>query len=124
MRRRNERDPPGGRTALDSVVTKRTEPVRTCVGCRQRSAKSDLVRIVAAGPALQPDPRGRLPGRGAYLHRSPDCLALAVRRRAFARALRSPGTLDPAPVARWIDHNVHPTPTEGGSTDDSSMSTT
>src|SRR5579875_4020842 len=103
MRRRNERDPPGGRTALDSVVTKRTEPVRTCVGCRKRAAKSDLVRIVAAGTALQPDPRGRLPGRGAHLHRDAGCLALAVRRGAFARALRLPGPLDPTAVADWID---------------------
>jgi predicted RNA-binding protein YlxR (DUF448 family) len=105
-------------------LTKRPEPVRTCVGCRKRSAKSDLVRVVAAGPALQPDPRGRLPGRGAHLHRSPECLALAVRRSAFARALRLPGPLDATAVADWIAGTTpdRSTPSEGGSTDDSSMS--
>lgn len=30
------------------------------------------------------------PGRGAWLHPDADCLATAVRRRAFTRALRAP----------------------------------
>jgi predicted RNA-binding protein YlxR (DUF448 family) len=29
------------------------------------------------------------PGRGAYLHRNPGCLELAVRRRAVGRALKA-----------------------------------
>src|SRR5215813_869105 len=63
--------------------------VRTCVGCRARAAKSDLLRVVARGDEIVPDPRARLPGRGAYLHLSQKCFEQAVRRRAFARALRS-----------------------------------
>jgi uncharacterized protein len=47
----------------------------------------------------EPDERRRLPGRGAWLHPSPDCLDLAVRRRAFARALRVPGPLDTTALA-------------------------
>ena len=35
-----------------------------------------------------PDPRGTAPGRGAHLHPTAACFALAERRRAFARALR------------------------------------
>ena len=35
-----------------------------------------------------PDPNGSAPGRGAHLHPTPECLALAERKRAFARALR------------------------------------
>ncbi len=41
-----------------------------------------------------PDPRRRLPGRGAWLHPVPECLARAERRSAFPRALRVPGPLD------------------------------
>jgi uncharacterized protein len=63
-------------------------PVRTCVGCRERALASDLVRVVARDGALVPDLAHRLPGRGAHLHPSSRCLDLAVRRRAFARALR------------------------------------
>ena len=70
-----------------------TRPVRTCVGCRKHAAKNELLRVVAAdlgdGPEVIPDPRGRAPGRGAHLHPTPDCLELALRRRAFARALRA-----------------------------------
>ena len=69
-------------------------PERTCVGCRERAAKKDLLRIVAVEGECVPDHRGTLPGRGAYLHPALVCLDLAVRRRAFPRALRAQGTLD------------------------------
>ncbi|MEZ5116330.1 MAG: YlxR family protein [Candidatus Nanopelagicales bacterium] len=77
-------------------------PTRTCVGCRQRAPKSDLLRVVAAEGACVPDLRGRLPGRGAYLHRRPGCLDLAERRRALPRALRVPGTLDTGALRRLL----------------------
>lgn len=70
-------------------------PTRTCLGCRQRAEKGELVRIVARDKRLVSDPAQRLPGRGAYLHPGADCLAKAVKRRAFGRALRRPG-LDPS----------------------------
>ncbi|MFF7332445.1 YlxR family protein [Streptomyces sp. NPDC090306] len=69
-------------------------PERTCVGCRKRTAKIELLRIVAAEGACVPDPRGTLPGRGAYLHPDVVCLDQAVRRRVIPRALRVPGPLD------------------------------
>ncbi|WP_235737645.1 YlxR family protein [Nocardioides alcanivorans] len=69
-----------------------TGPVRTCIGCRERAAKSELLRVVndpdATGLTVVPDLRGSAPGRGAHLHPTVECLELAVRRRAFARALR------------------------------------
>jgi predicted RNA-binding protein YlxR (DUF448 family) len=64
------------------------------VGCRVRTAKSDLLRLVVVEGEIVPDPRGRLPGRGAHLHPDPRCLELAERRRAFPRAFRLPGPLD------------------------------
>ena len=77
-------------------------PMRTCVGCKERAAKSSLLRLVATGDAIQPDPGARLPGRGAYLHPSPACLDLARRRRAFPRALRAAGSLSLEPVAEYL----------------------
>ncbi|WP_457111332.1 YlxR family protein [Marmoricola sp. URHA0025 HA25] len=71
-------------------------PVRTCIGCRRRAAKRELLRVVA-GPvahgqetswAVVPDPGGTAPGRGAHLHPTLECFELAERKRAFARALR------------------------------------
>jgi uncharacterized protein len=70
--------------------------VRTCVGCRERATKLELLRVVAsdrgAGLEVVPDPVGRAPGRGAHLHPTPECLKLALRRRAFPRALKTEGT--------------------------------
>ena len=54
--------------------------------------------MVARSGVLVVDERRVLPGRGAHLHRDPACLELAERRRAFPRALRVPGHLDPAAV--------------------------
>lgn len=85
--------------------------VRTCVGCRRQAARHELLRVVAVdegtGPELVPDPQRRLPGRGANLHPTPDCLALALRRRAFARALRVGGSLDGGQVQEYVDRLDH-----------------
>ncbi|GAA2717867.1 MULTISPECIES: YlxR family protein [Streptomyces] len=78
-------------------------PERTCVGCRERAAKSELLRTVVAGGACVPDPRGTLPGRGASVHPTLVCLELAVRRRAFPRAFRIQGPLDTAELRRHIE---------------------
>jgi uncharacterized protein len=64
------------------------EPVRTCLGCRQRAPRSSLVRVVARDGRVAVDAAARLPGRGAWLHRSPACVDKALQRTAFGRALR------------------------------------
>ncbi|WP_460447752.1 YlxR family protein [Angustibacter aerolatus] len=78
-----------------------TVPQRTCVGCRQRGDRTVLLRFVAVrapdglpGFVVVHDPRRSMPGRGAWLHPDLDCVALAVRRPAFTRALRCAGPLD------------------------------
>jgi len=75
-----------------------TGPVRTCVGCRVRAAKSELLRVTAGSDThgrqvVLPDPAATAQGRGAHLHPTTDCLDLAVRRKAFGRALRVPSGL-------------------------------
>ncbi|MGK5530055.1 YlxR family protein [Streptomyces sp. URMC 129] len=77
-------------------------PERTCVGCRQRSARDGLLRVAVVGDRCVPDLRGTLPGRGAYVHPTPACLELAVRRRAFPRALRVQGPLDTGELRRAV----------------------
>ncbi|MEU9301216.1 YlxR family protein [Streptomyces sp. NPDC048269] len=85
-------------------------PERTCVGCRERAAKSDLLRIVAIEDECVPDPRGTLPGRGAYVHPAVVCLDQAVRRRAFPRALRSAGALDTTELRKVLAVQAEATP--------------
>lgn len=76
--------------------------IRTCVGCRARAAKSDLLRVVAIDGEIVADPSARRPGRGAYVHPSLDCLEQARRRRAFPRALRVTGTLADDGLASYL----------------------
>ena len=64
-------------------------PVRTCVGCRRREPQDALLRVVAVDGTVAVDVRRRAPGRGAYVHPAPACVAAAVKRRAFGRALRT-----------------------------------
>ncbi|MFH9724518.1 YlxR family protein [Streptomyces sp. NPDC017254] len=78
-------------------------PERTCVGCRERAAKSDLLRIVVSKDECVPDHRGTLPGRGAYLHPVVACLDLAVRRRAFPRAFKVQGPLETAELRHHVE---------------------
>jgi predicted RNA-binding protein YlxR (DUF448 family) len=58
---------------------------------------------VAVEDECVPDHRGTLPGRGAYIHPALVCLDLAVRRRAFPRALRAPGPLDSAALRLTVE---------------------
>ncbi|GAA4779754.1 YlxR family protein [Streptomyces sp. C10-9-1] len=81
-------------------------PERTCVGCRERAAKSDLLRIVVIEGECVPDDRGTLPGRGAYVHPAVVCLDQAVRRRAFPRALRVPGPLATDGLRRFVEQTA------------------
>jgi predicted RNA-binding protein YlxR (DUF448 family) len=79
------------------------EPVRTCVGCRTRASRSDLLRVVARGSTLVIDERAALPGRGAWVHPVPECLDAALRRRAFVRALRVSAPLDTQTIEKRLN---------------------
>lgn len=100
MRRRGKLRSEMARRSLRPV---RSAPVvRTCIGCRVRAAKSDLLRLVVSGTEVVPDPQARLPGRGAYLHPSRTCFEQAQRRRAFPRALRAPGPLETGMLGEYL----------------------
>lgn len=53
--------------------------------------------------ALVVDVARRMPGRGAWLHPDLHCLELAVKRRAFGRALRVAAPLDASAVTRHLE---------------------
>ncbi len=59
-------------------------------------------------PAVVPDPQGTAPGRGAHLHPTTACYELAVRRKAFGRALRVPGGLESAAVGEYVAAHANP----------------
>ncbi|MET0900285.1 MAG: YlxR family protein [Mycobacterium sp.] len=67
--------------------------------------------------AVVVDTAGNLPGRGAWLHPDPQCLHAAIRRRAFARALRITGSSDTSEVDEFVSQAdaAEPTRLETGS---------
>ena len=72
------------------------EPVRTCVGCGARAPQRALRRFVAGPAGLRLDGRRRGPGRGAYLHASPEGWVAFTRRRGPVRSLG----VSPVPAER------------------------
>ena len=63
-------------------------PERTCIACRTKRPKRDLVRVVcAAAGEVHIDETGKRNGRGAYLCRQRDCWEHALRRGSLNRAL-------------------------------------
>lgn len=86
-------------------VTAEDGPIRTCVGCRSRDSDSRLLRIVhdpAAG-TLSPDPRRRMRGRGAWVHREERCIKTALDRKAFIRALRVNGNASQEAISEVLE---------------------
>jgi len=83
------------------------EPVRTCVGCRTRAPRTDLLRVVAQGQELVIDDRAVLAGRGAWVHPTPECMDAALRRRAFVRALRVSAPLDTQTIEKRLNGYGH-----------------
>ena len=66
-------------------------PQRQCMGCRERKAKRELIRVVRMTDGnVSLDFSGKLNGRGAYICPQPACLAKARKARALERSLEVP----------------------------------
>ena len=65
-------------------------PQRQCVGCRTRTDKRELVRIVKTPEGeIVLDTPGKKSGRGASVCRNPECLRKARKSRALERAFET-----------------------------------
>ena len=66
-------------------------PQRQCMGCRERKAKRELIRVVrGTDGTVSLDFGGKLNGRGAYLCPNPECLKKAQKSTALERSLEVP----------------------------------
>ena len=66
-------------------------PQRQCMGCRERKAKRELIRVVRCTDGnVQLDFGGKLNGRGAYLCPDAECLKKAIKSNALSRSLEVP----------------------------------
>ena len=70
-------------------------PIRTCIGCRIRRSKSELLRIVRTqSKDIQIDLRANIDGRGAYLCFDVKCAQKAIKHRSIERQLSAPVPTD------------------------------
>jgi predicted RNA-binding protein YlxR (DUF448 family) len=81
------------------MMAVRSNPERTCIGCRQRSLARELHRVIAPMGevvfAIELDTADRATraaggrrGRGAWLHAREECIVKAVKTNSFSRAFR------------------------------------
>ena len=63
-------------------------PQRQCMGCRERRAKRELIRVVRSPEGnVSLDFAGKMNGRGAYICPNSECLKKAIRSKALDRSL-------------------------------------
>lgn len=66
-------------------------PQRQCMGCRERKAKKELIRVVRSPEGqVSLDFHGKKNGRGAYICPQLECLKKAIRSKALERSLEVP----------------------------------
>ena len=71
-------------------MVEKKRPIRTCIACRSFGEKKGLLRVVrSASGEIEIDSSGKKPGRGAYICHSSQCVELAIKKKAFERALRT-----------------------------------
>ncbi len=91
------------RSGVKQSPRRRHIPLRTCVACRTKTSKRQLLRIVAQPDnSIEVDPSGKLNGRGTYL--CPDCAANAhtIHKGRIEHSLRT--TID---TNRWQSLLTH-----------------
>ena len=66
-------------------------PQRQCMGCRERKAKRDMIRVVrGTDGTVSLDFSGKVNGRGAYICPDPACLVKARKAKSLDRSLEVP----------------------------------
>lgn len=62
-------------------------PQRTCIGCKEKKEKRELIRIVKDKEGnITIDRTGKQPGRGAYICDDITCLEKAIKNKALERS--------------------------------------
>jgi predicted RNA-binding protein YlxR (DUF448 family) len=94
-----------------SKQTAKHVPQRTCVACRETSAKREFVRIVRS-PAgrVEVDEAGKAAGRGAYLCARAACWQSALKKDTLSRALRTTVSSEDREALRAYAERFEPAP--------------
>jgi predicted RNA-binding protein YlxR (DUF448 family) len=85
------------------------EPTRTCIGCRKKTTKRELVRLVRNKDGrISVDESGKNPGRGAYVCLDARCIDLALTPKKLNRVLKTNVTLTDIEALKQVLSNLMP----------------
>jgi predicted RNA-binding protein YlxR (DUF448 family) len=74
-----------------SKTRRKHVPLRSCIACRERYPKRELLRVVRSPEGtFEIDPKGKLAGRGAYFCRNRQCGEGALQPGRLSQALKCP----------------------------------
>lgn len=72
------------------MENKKKPSFRKCIVCGENFLKSDLLRIVKnKDNEILTDPLQKLPGRGAYVCKSLECISLIKKKNALNRSFKN-----------------------------------
>ena len=66
-----------------------TKKERKCVSCRVNKQQHEMLRVARVNDSYIIDQTQKLGGRGAYVCLNADCIANAIKKRAFNRAFKT-----------------------------------
>ena len=76
------------------VFRRKKTPQRSCIACRRKQDKRDLIRLVCSGGNVEIDPIGGKAGRGAYLCPKYECWEIGLKKNRLEYALRTTVSLE------------------------------
>jgi len=62
---------------------------RRCVSCRVNKQQNEMLRVAKLNNSFIVDEKHKLGGRGAYVCYNQECIANAIKKRAFNRAFKT-----------------------------------
>jgi predicted RNA-binding protein YlxR (DUF448 family) len=78
------------------------QPIRTCVGCGESSARTGMIRLRAdSGGELRVVSGRAVAGRTAYLHAREECVRAIARSKRLFRSLRK--QIEPRERERFVE---------------------
>ena len=76
------------------ITRQRHTPERSCIACRGKKAKRDLIRLVSSTGIVEIDLDGKGVGRGAYLCPIRECWETGLKSNRLEYTLRAKLTLE------------------------------
>lgn len=62
---------------------KNSKEIRTCIGCRKKDNKHNLIRMILNNNQIILDPNQKLQGKGIYLCKNEECLDKILKNKSL-----------------------------------------